>query len=250
VRIAVAGGTGWTGRLVVDALRARGDEPVVLARSVGVDLATGTGLAGRLDGVQAVIDVTNMVTIRAAAAIRFFGAVTGNLLAAEAEAGVDHHVALSIIGVDRVDYGYYRGKRRQEELVLDGRGAVGGTVLRATQFHEFAAQMLDRRGPFVIAPKMLSQPVALAEVAVHLVELAHGRPSGLAPELAGPDEQLRMQDMVRQLSRIRNGRRPVIPIGLPGKVGKQFTGGALLPTGPGPRGTVTFAAWLADQATT
>jgi len=244
MRIAVAGGTGWTGRLVVEALRARSDEPVVLARSAGVDLRTGTGLAGRLTGVDAVIDVTNVVTTRAKPAIRFFECVTSNLLAAEAEAGVGHHIALSIIGVDRVDYGYYLGKRRQEELALAGGR---GTVLRATQFHEFAAQMFDRSGPFVIAPKMLSQPVAVVEVAAHLVELAHGQPLGMAPELAGP-EQLRMQDMVRQLARVRRSRRPVVPIGLPGRVGKQLTGGALLPTGPGPRGAITFATWLAEQA--
>ncbi|HEU5008546.1 MAG TPA: SDR family oxidoreductase [Jatrophihabitantaceae bacterium] len=245
MRIAIAGGTGWTGRLIIEELRVRGDEPVVLARSVGVDLVTGKGLAGRLDGVDAVVDVTNIVTTRAKRAIRFFEAVTTNLLNEENEADVGHHVALSIIGVDRVDYGYYRGKRAQEELVLAGGR---GTVLRATQFHEFAAQMLDRPGPFVIAPKMLSQPVALTEVAAYLVELAHGQPQGMAPELAGPDEQLRMQDMVRQLSHARHGRRPVVPIGLPGKVGKQFTGGALLPTAPGPRGTITFARWLAEQS--
>ena len=246
MRIAVAGGTGWTGRLVVEALRERGDEPVVLARSVGVDLVTGTGLAGRLDGVQAVIDVTNVVTTRASRAITFFQAVTANLLTAEREAGVGHHVALSIVGIDRVDYSYYRGKRAQEALVLDA-APVAGTVLRATQFHEFAAQMLDRRGPVVPAPKMLCQPVALVEVAAHLVDLAHGRPLGMAPELAGP-EQLRMPDMIRRLSRARHARRPVVPIGIPGKVGKQFTGGALLPTEAGPRGAITFSSWLEGQA--
>jgi uncharacterized protein YbjT (DUF2867 family) len=245
MRIAVAGGTGWTGRLVVDALRARGDEPIVLARSVGIDLTTGAGLDRRLEGVDAVIDVTNVAATRARTSIAFFEAVTSTLLAAEARAGVAHHIALSIVGIDRVDLGYYRGKRRQEELVLGG--TVGASVLRATQFHEFAAQMLAGRGPLVIAPKMLCQPVALVEVASRLVELAHGRPLGLAPELAGP-EQLQMLDMIRQLSRARRGRRPVVPVGIPGKVGKQFTGGALLPAGPGPRGTITFSSWLEDQA--
>src|SRR6201999_711224 len=113
---------------------------------------------------------------------RFFTAVTGNLLTAGRAAGVRQHVALSIVGVDGVDLGYYAGKRRQEALVLAGQGragAPGGTVLRATQFHEFAAQVLARRGPVVIAPKMLSQPVALAEVAACLVRLAHGGPAGL-----------------------------------------------------------------------
>lgn len=246
MRIAVAGGTGWTGRLVVDALRARGDEPTVLARSVGVDLTTGAGLDRRLDGVDAVIDVTNVAATRARTSIAFFEAVTSTLLAAEARAGVAHHIALSIVGIDRVDLGYYRGKRRQEELVLGG--TVGASVLRATQFHEFAAQMLAGRGPLVIAPKMLCQPVAVAEVAQRLVELAHSAPVGMAAELAGPEERLRMPDMIKRLARVRGDRRPVLSLGVPGKVGRQLAGGGLLPTGPGPRGTITFDTWLTQQA--
>ncbi|UDY23536.1 SDR family oxidoreductase [Nocardioides sp. Kera G14] len=246
MRIAVAGGTGWTGRLVVAALKARGDEAVVLARSVGVDLRTGAGLAERLVEVDAVIDVTNIGTQSAKRSIDFFHTVTSTLLEAERRAAVRHHVALSIVGVTRVDLGYYLGKRCQEDLVLhdDHRG----TVLRATQFHEFAAQMLARKGPFVIAPRMLCQPVAVAEVADHLVELAHGSPIGLAPELAGPEEHLRMEDMVRRLARARRVRRPVVPIAFPGSVGRGLTGGGLLPTASGPRGTITFDEWLASEA--
>ncbi|MEV5801603.1 SDR family oxidoreductase [Streptomyces collinus] len=245
MRIAVAGGTGLTGRLVVDTLRADGDEPVVLARSAGVDLTTGAGLEPRLEGVRAVIDVSNIVTTRTKPSVAFFQAATAHLLAAEERAGVAHHVALSIVGVDRVDLGYYLGKRRQEELVLGG--PVPGTVLRATQFHEFAAQTLARTGPLVLAPSLLAQPVALAEVARHLVDLAHGRPLGLAPELAGPEERLLMPDMVRRLKRVVGDRRPVVSVRLPGAVGRAMAGGGLLPTGPGPRGSVTFEQWLATR---
>lgn len=244
MRIAVAGGTGWTGTLVVEALRAAGDEPVVLARSTGVDLTTGTGLAGALDGVDAVVDVTNLQTMDRRKAVAFFGTVTSTLLEAGRAAGVRHHVALSIVGVDRVDYGYYQGKHHQETLVL---ADPAGTVLRATQFHEFAAQMLATRSPVPIAPRMLSQPVALAEVAQHLVELARGGPQRLAPELAGPGQHL-MPDMVRRLARVRGDRRPVLPVRIPGAAGRQMASGALLPTAPGPRGTVTFDEWLETQA--
>lgn len=241
MRIAVAGGTGWTGLLVVKALRRRGDTPVVLARSEGVDLTTGAGLAGRLDGVDAVIDVTNVVTQRASTAVRFFGAASTHLLAEAKSAGVGHVVTLSIVGIDRVDLPYYRGKRRQEEVV---RGAgVPYTILRATQFHEFAAQMIEQRLPVVPAPKMLSQPVAAAEVAEHLVELAHGEPCGMAPEIAGP-EQLRMPDMVRRLAQVWHVRRPVVALGMGRTVGRAMAGGALLPEGPGPRGLQTFDSWL------
>ncbi|MGW0410178.1 SDR family oxidoreductase [Streptomyces collinus] len=245
MRIAVAGGTGLTGRLVVDALRADGDEPVVLARSAGVDLTTGAGLEARLEGVGAVIDVSNIVTTRTKLSLSFFQAATSHLLAAEERTGVAHHVALSIVGVDRVDFGYYLGKRRQEELVLGG--PVPGTVLRATQFHEFAVQTLARTGPLVLAPSLLAQPVALSEVARHLVDLAHGRPLGLAPELAGPEERLMMPDMVRRLKRVVGDRRPVVPVRLPGAAGRAMAGGGLLPTRPGPRGTVTFEQWLATR---
>jgi uncharacterized protein YbjT (DUF2867 family) len=241
-RIAVAGATGWTGRAVVAALASAGHETVPLARSLGVDLMTGDGLADRLQDVDAVVDVTNVSTTRGSVAREFFERVTTTLLRAEEQAGVGHHVVLSIVGVDRVDLGYYTGKRRQEELALTGR--IPSTVVRATQFHEFAAQMLQRRGPLVVVPRMLCQPIALSEVADHLVSVATGDPLGIAPELAGPAEQLRMEAMVRALARSTGVRRPVVPLRLPGAVGRSLVGGGLLPTSDGPRGTVTYGDWL------
>ncbi len=170
MRIAVAGGTGLIGTMVVEALRANGDVPVVLARSAGVDLTTGEGLAERLAGAAAVIDVTNVRAMSGKKSAAFFTAATASLLDAGARAGVGHHVVLSIVGVDRLDLGYYHGKRRQEELAL--AGPVPATVLRATQFHEFASQMLAARGPFALAPKMACQPVAAREVADALARIA------------------------------------------------------------------------------
>jgi uncharacterized protein YbjT (DUF2867 family) len=245
MRVAVAGGTGLIGKLVVEAVRANGDEPVVLARSAGVDLTTGEGLDARLAGASAVIDVSNVVTLSGKKSVAFFTAATANLLTAGERAGVRHHVALSIVGVDRIGMGYYRGKRRQEELVL--AGPVPGTVLRATQFHEFAAQMLARGGPIAIAPRMLSQPVAAREVAELLARLYRDSPAGLAPEMAGPRTEY-MPDMVRRLARARGLRRIVVPVRLPGAAGKVMTGGGLLPAADGPRGTQTFSQWLAAES--
>lgn len=245
MRIAVAGGTGTVGKHVVDSVRAGGDTPVVIARSAGIDLVTGHGLAEALRDVSTVIDVSNLTSMSAKKSIAFFEAVTRQLLAAEQRAGVGHHIALSIVGVDRVGLGYYRGKRRQEDLVL--AGPVPATVLRATQFYEFAEQMLQRGGPFVIAPRMLSQPVAAREVAEALVELARSDAAGLAPELAGP-QPLQMADLVRRLVRARGSRRVVIPVSVPGAVGKAMAGGSLLPAGPGPRGEQTFDEWLTGSA--
>jgi uncharacterized protein YbjT (DUF2867 family) len=246
MKVAVAGGTGLVGRMIVDAAHERGHDVVVLARAEGVDLTTGDGLAERLAGVDAVIDATNLGTQKRAEAEAFFGGVTRTLLAAAAEAGVDHHVALSIVGIDRVDTGYYAGKRLQERLVADG--PVPWTVLRATQFHEFAEQALGfvRVGPFSLVPRMLSQPVAAREVAQALVVLAEGDPVGRAPELAGP-ERLQMVDLARRLSKARGLGRRVVPVRLPGAAGKAMRSGALVPEAHGPRGRTTFTEWLAES---
>ena len=184
--MAVAGGTGVVGRKVVGALREQGVEVRVLSRATGVDLVTGVGLDRALDGVTAVVDVANTSTTNARRSLAFFEATTTNLLRAARRAGVDHHLALSIVGIDRVDLGYYAGKRRQEQLVRAGE--VPWTILRATQFHEFPAQVLSvtRKGPVAVVPRMRSQPVAARTVGTHLVDLAESRPGGTV-ELAGPD---------------------------------------------------------------
>ncbi|MER7892950.1 SDR family oxidoreductase [Micromonospora sp. NPDC094482] len=245
MRIAVAGGTGWVGRRVVDTVGAAGHEPVVLARSTGVDLMRGSGLDDALSGVAVVIDVSNVVTTSRKKSERFFGTATGNLLAAGQRAGVRHHVVLSIVGVDRVNFGYYAGKRRQEALVLDG--PVPATVLRSTQFFEFAAQAVAYGGPVAVVPQMLSQPIAAHEVARCLVDLALANPAGLVSDIAGP-QQLRMPDMARRLLRAGGSRRVVLPLRLPGRTGQAIAGGGLLPAGPGPRGQQTFDEWLASPA--
>lgn len=242
--VAVAGGTGWIGRLVVEAVRTNGDTPIVLARSTGVDLTTGRGLDGKLAGASVVVDVSNLQTISRKKSIAFFEKATSSLLAAEERAGIAHHVALSVVGSDRIEFGYYLGKRRQEELVLSGR--VPATVLRATQFHEFAAQLLARGGPIALVPEMLSEPIAAREVADMLAGISRQKPAGLVPELAGPRQE-RMPDMVRRLVRARGQHRLVIPVALPGAVGKAMAGGGLLPAADGPRGRQTFDQWLATD---
>ena len=245
MRVAVAGGTGLTGRRVVETLTAAGHDPVVLARSAGVDLMTGRGLADALNGVEAVIDVTNVVTTSRRTSRAFFDTAGRTLLDAERRAGVTHHVALSIVGVDRVDFGYYEGKRRQEELVA--ASPVPWSVLRATQFHEFTAQTLDRvPGPVAIVPQMISQPIAVREVAQALVHMVSGSPVGMAPELAGPCVET-LADQARRYLRAIGRRRWVLPIRLPMAGGTAMSEGGLLPESPGPRGTQTFDEWLVGQ---
>ena len=244
MRVAVVGGTGVVGRHVVDAVTEAGHEPVVVARSRGVDLVSGAGLATALKRADVVVDVANAASSSRRRASAFFEQATANLLGAEQAAGVGHHVGLSIVGVDEVDFGYYVAKRRQEELVR--AGSVPWTLLRATQFHEFPAQLADRmKGPLLPVPTMTSQPVAAREVARFLVELALAAPSGTTSEIAGPEVH-RMPDLVRRVLRARGARRLVVPVRLPGRVGAAMAGDGLLPAGEGRRGTQTFAEWLRE----
>jgi uncharacterized protein YbjT (DUF2867 family) len=243
MRVAVAGGTGVVGRLVVSALQEQGHQSTVLARSAAVDVLAGDGLAAALDRVDAVVDVTNVVTVRRSTAVRFFETATRQLLDAGTRAGVRHHVVLSIVGIDGVDYGYYEGKRRQERLALDGDLPV--SVLRSTQFHEFAGQVLRRLGPVAVVPRIRVQPVAASEVGRALAELAVSEPVGRAPDLGGPEVH-ELPDLARRLVRARGSRGVVAAVRVPGEAGRRMATGALLPE-PGTRlGTVTFDAWLRE----
>ncbi|MEV8545013.1 NAD(P)H-binding protein [Streptomyces sp. NPDC051572] len=246
MRVAVAGGTGLVGRYVVEELVAAGHEPVVLSRSRGVDLVSGgAGLDAALDGADAVVDASNVTTTSARKSVAFFDAVARSLLDAGERAGVRHHVALSIVGIDRVGLGYYQGKLRQEDVVR--AGSVPWSVLRATQFHEFAEQTLERvPRPLAVVPRMRTQPIAAREVAQHLVKLAAGPAQGMAPDLAGPRVE-QLVDMVRRLLRARGERRLVVPVRMPGGVGAAMTGDGQLPVGGGARGTQTFDEWLATR---
>ena len=241
MRIAIAGGTGVLGRAVQKAVQQAGHESQVLARSVGVDVTTGVGVDAALSGVQAVIDVSGTNTSRRSKAIDFFSRGSEVLLRAGRHAGVQHHVMVSIVGVDRVDFGYYQGKLAQERLVLGSSQPV--SVLRATQFHEFAVQLLERGRGLAVVPKMKSQPAAASEVAHALVELAVGPPVGMAPEFAGPREE-EMLDLVRRVKAHTGRRRALLSVRFPGEVGYAMANGGLLPLQDGPRGTQTFAEWL------
>ena len=247
MRIAVAGGTGTVGRHVVDVARETGNEPVVLARSTGVDLVTGDGLADALAGVDAVIDVASTQTMSDAASRAFFGAVTRNLLDAESAAGVRHHVALSIVGVDDAPYSYYAGKVLQEQLVEEG--AVAWTILRATQFHEFAGQLFARMkaGPIVLVPTMQSQPVAAREVAERLVALAAGEPAARVSDLAGPRVE-RMADLVRRWAEAAGRPGRVLEVPLPGAYGRAMRDGTLLARPGSDVGVQSFDEWVAAVA--
>ncbi|TQL66383.1 uncharacterized protein YbjT (DUF2867 family) [Nocardioides albertanoniae] len=243
MKIAVAGATGAIGSHVVTELEKAGHHAVPLARSTGVDLTTGAGLAERLEGVDALIDCVSVTTLKAKESRDFFTTTSTHLIEAERTAGVAHHVALSIVGIDKVPTGYYQGKVAQERVVRESGQPY--TILRATQFHEFAEQMLERGkvGPFLMAPKMLSAPVAAVEVAQALVELASGDPLDATVEMAGP-EQLEMVDMIRAVAKDRGVTSPIInvPMGF-GAVARAVRNGELVSKRAWRVGAQTFQDW-------
>lgn len=241
MRIAVAGGTGTVGRYAVDAIRNAGYDAVTLARSQGVDVRTGEGLTASLTDVDAVIDVTNASSTEYQEASSFFTGAAQTLQRVAGEVGVSHIVTLSIVGIDNTSFGYYRAKLAQEDAATAGE--VPHTVMRATQWHEFPAQMIamSRQGGdtgYVFYVRV--QPVAARTVGNVLVELAAGSPQGRAPDLAGPDQH-RLVTLAREYLKARNS---------PIKVQADEQTLADLPEGgllPGPSARIegpSFADWL------
>jgi uncharacterized protein YbjT (DUF2867 family) len=247
MRIAVAGATGRIGRLTTAALEAAGHETVPISRRAGVDAYTGSGLADALAGADALVDVTNNPSQNVAEIVDFFGTVTKNLLAAGEKAGVRHHVLLSIVGLDRGSRApHYAGKREQERLVTSG--PVPWSIVRATQFHDFAAMVASRSekdGAATIAP-LLVQPIAQDDVAAILADVAVGAPLGDRLDIAGPGTE-DLVDMARRTFAVWGKDIKLIPT-WQGNFGTDMSGEVLLP-GDGARlGTITFDDWLAAGA--
>jgi uncharacterized protein YbjT (DUF2867 family) len=248
MRVAVVGATGRVGRHVVAALRDTGHEAVPVARAVGVDVLTGAGLDDALAGVEAVVDVLNSIETDRAAVEEFFGTTTEHLLAAEGRAGVAHHVLLSIVGIERVEgNAHYAGKRRQEHLVE--AGSVPWTILRATQFFDFAVMVAGwtARDGVATVPPLLVQPVAVTDVADVLVELATGPPQGRAADLAGPETQ-DLVDMARRTLAVRDDPTRIQASWRGTPFGTGMAGEVLLPDATARLGATTFDAWLGRGA--
>jgi uncharacterized protein YbjT (DUF2867 family) len=246
MKIAVAGGTGVVGRHTVEAVRDGGHEAVVLSRSRGVDLVSGNGLAAAFVGVDAVIDVSNVSTMKASTAIEFFTTATGNLIRAAADAGVRHIVLLSIVGIDWMPHDYYAGKVAQEKVLETS--PVPWTIQRATQFHEFAGQILERAkaGPLHLAPRARTQPIAARDVAERLADLAAGDPQGRAQDIAGPREEA-LDAMIKAVAR-ESGHHGWIPsVNLPTAQMKGMRAGFALPGEGALLAGPTFEEWLAAQ---
>lgn len=210
MKIVVIGGTGLIGSNIVDRLRLDGHETVAASPRTGVNAITGEGLAEALAGVQVVVDVSNSPSFEDRAVLEFFETSSRNLLAAEAVAGVEHHVALSIVGTDRLpDNGYFRAKVAQENLIK--ASTIPYTILRATQFFEFIGGIIDSSangGTIRLSPALI-QPIAADDVAAVLADLAVGTPLNGTVEVAGPD-RYPLDELARKFLAARQDRREVI----------------------------------------
>lgn len=251
MRIAVAGGTGLVGSRVVSRLRERGDEVVVLARSAGVDLVSGAGVSDALAGVEVVIDATSIVAKTSEEYVEFFGSVARTLQSAGAAAGVRRIITLSIVGIDGLGGGafaHYDGKNAQEAATE--AGPVPTAILRATQFHGFAGQLIDwvAKGPLMPCPKQPVQTVDVEVVADELAALAHEEltEQHVRRDLAGPVKRT-LAELVRATAHARGRRLLVVPVRLPGAAARRVRAGALqAPPGAKIAGG-TFEEWLVRE---
>jgi uncharacterized protein YbjT (DUF2867 family) len=247
MRIAVVGATGRTGAAAVQSLAKDGHVTVPISRAAGVDAYTGQGLDEALAGADAVIDASNTSVRGEDKIVDFFGTTTGHLLAAEAAAGVRHHVLLSIVGVDRGQaVPHYTGKREQERLV--SAGPVPWSIVRATQFHDFAAMVVDwaeQDGVAAIAP-LLVQPIAIPDVGAVLAEVAVGAALRDRLDIAGPQTQ-DLVDMARRTLAVRGRAVTLVPT-WQGPFGLDMAGEVLLPGKDARLTSTSFEDWLAAGA--
>lgn len=247
MRVAVVGASGRIGSRTVQRLAAEGHEAVRVSRADGVDVRTGAGLVEALDGVDAVIDATNVLGTDESQIVEGFATATRNVLQAEAKAGVRHHVLLSIAGIDRGQrVAHYAGKRAQEALVT--AGPVPYSIVRATQFHDFAAMVAEwtwQDGVATIAP-LLVQPIDHGDVAAALVEVAQAEPLHGSVDVAGPRTE-DLVDMARRTFAVRGQDVTLVPT-WQGPFDTTMAGEVLLP-GDGARlGPTSFDDWLAAGA--
>ena len=244
VKIVIIGGSGLIGKKLVKNLRQRGHKVVAASPSSGVNTLTGEGLAEALAGASVVVDVANSPSFEDKAVLEFFETSGHNLLAAEAAAGVGHHIALSVVGTDRLlASGYFRAKLAQENLIK--ASATPYTIVRATQFFEFVGAIAQSAtdGQTVRLPPALMQPIVSDDVAAALAEIAVAKPLNGTVELAGP-EPIQMDELVRRyLSANRDARKVTTDVQA-GYFGTAVNDQSLTP-GDQPRlGPTRFEDWL------
>jgi uncharacterized protein YbjT (DUF2867 family) len=244
MKIVIIGGTGLIGSKLVRKLREQGHQAVPASPDTGVNTLTGAGLADVLAGAQVVVDVSNSPSFEDAAVLTFFETSTRNLLDAEAAAGVRHHVALSVVGTERLsESGYFRAKIAQEKLI---RGSsIPYSIVHATQFFEFVKAIADAAtdGNTVRLAPVLIQPMAADDVASAVARIAVGSPVNGIVEVAGP-EQFRLDELIRRGLTARNDPRQVVADPQARYFGAVLGERTLLPGDDARLGETPFADWL------
>jgi uncharacterized protein YbjT (DUF2867 family) len=244
MKIVVIGGTGLVGSKLVAKLQEHGHEAVPASPDSGVNTLTGEGLAEVLEGADVVVDVSNSPSFEDEAVLAFFQTSTRNLLEAEKAAGVGHHVALSVVGTDRLlESGYFRGKIAQEKLIEGS--PIPYTIVHATQFFEFAKGIADGAtdGDTVKVPPVLIQPMAADDVAAAVGKAAVGPPANGIVEVAGP-EQFGLDEFVRQVLAAHDDPRAVVTDPDARYFGAKFEGRTLLPDDGAAIAETRLADWL------
>ena len=244
MKIVVIGGTGLIGSKVVAKLREQGHEALAAAPNTGVDTITGEGLAEALRGASVVVDVSNSPSFEGDAAMRFFETSTRNILLAERAAGVRHHVALSVVGTERLsENGYFRAKLAQESLIREGETPY--SIVHATQFFEFVTGIAGAatEGDTVRLSPALVEPMAADEVAGAVASVAVGSPLNGTLEVAGP-ELIPLDEFVRQGLKANGDSRKVVADPQARYFGAVLDDRMLVPSGGARLGKVRFQEWL------
>ena len=249
MKIVVIGGSGLIGSKVVTILREHGHEAVPASPASGVNTVNGEGLAEVLEGASVVVDVSNSPSFADGPVMEFFTTSTRNLLTSEAAAGVGHHVALSVVGSDRLpDSGYLRAKVAQEKLIEES--SIPYSIVRATQFFEFVKAIADSatEGNTVRLPPVRFQPLAADDVASAVASVAMGAPLNRMIEIGGP-EQFRFDDLIRLGLSARNDPREVVADPHARYFGTELGERSLVPDDGARLGDMRFADWLNSQST-
>jgi uncharacterized protein YbjT (DUF2867 family) len=246
-KVVVIGGTGLIGSKVVEKLNEHDFEAVAAAPNTGVNTLTGEGLAEVLEGASVVVDVSNSPSFQDDDVMNFFTTSTRNLLEAEAAAGVKHHVALSVVGAERLpDSGYMRAKVAQEKLIKES--PIPFSILHATQFFEFIARIADgaTKGETVRIPPVLFQPMAADDVAKAVGRTAAGEPLNGTLEIGGP-ESFRMDEFFRNGLKAKNDPREVVTDPDAAYFGAVLSERSIVPGENAALGETRFQDWLASQ---
>jgi uncharacterized protein YbjT (DUF2867 family) len=249
LKIVVIGGSGLIGSKLVKKLREHGHDAVAASRDSGVNTLTGEGLAEALRGASVVVDVSNSPSFEDAAVLNFFEMSTRNLLAADAEASVGHHVALSVVGTERLsESGYFRAKIAQEKLIKES--SIPYSIVRATQFFEFVKSIADAAtdGSMVRLAPVLIQPMAADDVADAVASIALGAPVNGTVEVAGP-EQFRLDELIRRGLSARNDQREVVAYPQARYFGAVLSERTLVPGDNARLGETHFEDWLKQPVT-